>query len=259
MYWFWFGTLGLGLCNLVMVVRKGLLRRLPWLGGFLLVSSGLGSVWWLLAPHLSAREYGLAYIVHQGALLIVTMMLLYSLWEAGFVKYRGLYRLCAATLILTVVGSLLVVLVTTGSGSGAAPTPAYWIIQWVYLFVRSAMFVAVGLLWAFFGLLALFRVQIGQTIRNLAVGLFFFASAHVILDSWSYLWPASNGLTLSYVKLTATLIFESIWFAAIVRDRADESVETAPALALQASPEDLERQMDAINLALLRLTGSSPR
>src|SRR5580658_3256371 len=179
-YWAWFGALSLGLCNLGLVVRKGLVRRLPWLVVFLLASSGLGMIWWFLAPHLSPRNFGLAYIIHQSAGLLATMMLVYSLWKTGFVKYRGLYRLCAATLGLTVLGSLFVVLLTTRSGPDPAPTPAYWILQWVYLFLRSAMFVATGLLWAFFGVVAVFRVQISRTIRNLAFGLFFFASGHMI-------------------------------------------------------------------------------
>jgi hypothetical protein len=121
------------------------------------------------------------------------------------------------------------------------------------------MFVAAGLLWAFFGLLAVFRVQISRTIRNLAIGLFWITCTHVMLDSWSYLFPVAGSLALSYVGQVSTFIFQSIWFFAIFRHRADEPVETAPALALKASPEDLNRQMDAINLALLRLTGSRPR
>jgi hypothetical protein len=230
---------------------------LPWLLAYLVVSSGYGTVLFFLAPHLSRGQYTKMYWGHQIVVLAAALLLVDSFWKAGFAKYYGLHRLCAAILALAVLAGLVVVLFTTGSGQEAAPTPSF-IHQWLFLFYRSAMFVVAGLLLGFFGVVSAFRIQVTRTVRNLAMSLFFYALIRVALDSSTYLWGASRGLALDYLKVTSGLALQAAWCLTIVRHGTDEAIETAPILALKASPEDLNRQMDAINLALLRLTGSRP-
>jgi hypothetical protein len=255
-YLIWLGVLSLGLGNAVLLVRRKLDRQLPWLLAYLLVSSGYGTVLWLLQPHLSAKNYTLAYWIHQLTLLVITLFLVYSFWRIGLAPYRGLYRLCAAVLLITVATGLLVVLFTSHSGPSIALTPANWLNQWLYLFYRSAMFVAAVLLWAFVGFVRAFRIQVSATIRYLVLGLFLFALAHIVLDSWTYLRGAPSGRMLTYLHFFSAFLLHGVWCVTIFRYRAGEPVETRPMVNYNASQEELERRMDAINLALLQITGS---
>jgi len=252
----WLGTILLGLFNLGMTVRRHLHRQLGWFVAYLVVGSGCGAVLWILAPpRLSPHNYTLSGMVIQGVLLVVTMMLVYSFWVTGFVKYRGLHRLCAMVLGVTTSAGVLVVLLTLLWGAPAEALPANWILQWVFLLFRSVTFVVAGLLCVFFGLASLFRIPISRTIWELALGLFFFSCARILLDSWTYL-QGPNGILLNYLRMLSSAILEVAWCWTIVRHHADDPVATAPVLAMKGSREDLERQMDTINLALLRLTGS---
>ncbi len=258
-YVVWIGSLGLGLCNIVMMVRRGLLGRFSWFFSYLLVSAGYGTVLCLLTPHLSRRAYGEAGWIQQLALLVMSMLLVYSFWRDGLAKYQGLHRLCIALLAFAVVVGLVVVTFTTRSGPGIVSTPANWINNWLILFYRSTMFVVTGLLWVFLGFLSFFRIQVSRTIRDLALGLFFYGLVRVGTDSYNYFHGASTGSGQDYVKLVAAFLMQLLWCVTIVRHREDEPVETVPRLALKGSPEDLDRQIDAINLVLLRLTGSAAR
>ena len=256
LYLSWLGILGLGLCNAVLVVWRKLYQRLPWLLAYLAVSSGYGAILWLLQPRVSQRTYQEAYWIHQLALLVITMLLVYSFWKVGLAKYRGLHLLCAGVLLSTFVVELLVVLFTSRSGPSIALTSANWMNQWLFLFYRSGMFVAAGLLCAFFGLVHFFQIPVTRATRGLALGLSLFALAHVVLDSWTYLMGMPSLLILNSLHFASALLLHTLWFVTIVRYRANEPLETTPTLDVRASPEDLDRQMEAINLALLRLTGS---
>jgi hypothetical protein len=249
----WLGSLSLGLCNMVLVVRRNLHRRLKWLFFYLMAYAGGGTVVWLLTPYLSRRAYGVAYWIGQVPVLVLAMLLVYSFWKAGLAKYAGLHQLCQVTLVLTVVGGLVAVIFTTGFGSGVAPTAAKWLNEWLILFYRSTMVVIAALLWTFFGFVSFFRIQVSRTIRDLALGLFFYALVRVVTESYFYLRGALPGSAVDYIRLLAGFLMQCQWCAAIVRHHADQPVETAPALALHFSQEELERRMDAINLTLVRL------
>ena len=255
-YIVWLGVLSLGLCNAGLLVRRKLYRKLPWLLAYLLVSSGYGAILFALQPHLSGRDYALAFWIQQFALLAITLFLVYSFWRIGLAKYPGLYRTCAAVLLLSVAAGLLVVLLTSRSVPSIAVTPANWLNQWLYLFYRSAMFVAAVLLWAFFGFVRVFQIQVTPTIRNLALGLFLFVLAHIVLDSWTYLRGSPSATIVTYSHFLSALLLHSIWFGTILRYRAGEPVDTAPRPLGSGCQEDLERQMDAINVALLQVTGA---
>jgi hypothetical protein len=256
----WLGTILLGFFNLGMTARRHLHRQLGWLVAYLALVAGFGSVLWILAPpRLSPRNYTLNGMVYQGLLLVVTMMLVHSFWVSGFAKYRGLHRLCAVVVGVTVSAGVFVVLLTLLWGAPAEVLPANWILQWVFLLFRSVMFVVAGLLCVFFALASIFRIPVSRIIWELALGLFFFSCARILLDSWTYL-QGPNGMLLNYLRMLSSVILEGAWCLTIVRHRAADSVATAPVLVRNTSREDLERQMDTINLALLRLTGShSPR
>jgi hypothetical protein len=252
----WFGVLSLGLCNAGLLARKKLYRKLPWLLAYLLVSSGYGAILFALQPRLSAREYTAAYWIHQIALFVITLFLVYGFWRIGLAKYPGLYRAVAGVLLLSVAVGLLVVLFTSRSAPSIALTPANWLNQWLYLFYRSAMFVAAVLLWAFFVFVRVFPIDVTPTIRNLALGLFLFVLAHIVLDSWTYLRGSPSAAIVTYSHFLSALLLHSIWFGTILRYRAGEPVDAAPRPLGSGRQEDLERQMDAINVALLHLTGA---
>jgi hypothetical protein len=257
-YWAWFASLIPGVCNMALATSKGMLRPFPWFLGLLTASSGLGIVWWAATPLLSPWGYGAALIFHQSAVLFATMMFVYSLWKAGLGEYRGLHRLCLALLGLALGSGMIAVIFTTRMASDAPASPATWILQWVFLFLRSAMFVVTVPLFVFFGFVAAFRIEMNRTVRDLALALFFFVSTHVLLDAWTYLGGIQGGALLSYVKQGTTFTFQAISFATIVRYRADQSLETHVS-AFDGSREELERRMDAIDQALLHLTGTGRR
>jgi hypothetical protein len=252
-YVIWLGALFLGLCNVVLVLRRGLQRCLRWLFSYLLVYAGGGTVMWLATPHLSQRGYFEAYWTWQFPALVLSMLLVYSFWKTGLAKYAGLHQLCGLVLALTVGVGLVVVVFSTGFGSGIAPTPGKWISDWMILFSRSTMFVVAGLLWAFFGFVAIFRIQLSRTIRDLALGLLFYSLVRVATESYSYFHGPATGSGEDYLKVVAAFLMQCQWCVAIIRHRADQPVETAPSLALHLSQEELERRMDAINLTLVRL------
>jgi hypothetical protein len=246
----WMASLGVGLGNIGILLGRRLVGQWPLLFGYLVVSSGCGTLLFLATPYLSPHDYGLAFWIHQLALLLMAVLLVQSFWRICLTRYRGLQRLCLALLVSTVMAGLVVVVFTSRSTPSIQLTPANWLNQWLFLFYRSALFVVAGLLWLFFGFLSVFQIEVGRTSRNLAMGLFTFALVRVVVDSWRFLKGPSplDGLGPFW-----GLMVQSLWCIALVRHRADEPVQTAPVLALHLSQDELQRRVDAINGALLRL------
>ncbi|GEM_PF-3692432 len=254
----WLTSLGVSLFTIAVMIRRGLIRRFWFQFLYICFNSGLGVVVWVLSNRLRPSAYTLVYWSGQGIILISSFVAVYYYWRTAFIRYRGLHRLCVVTMLATLAFELIVLFFTTSSVSGPGTIPTSfavpnWLQAYFFLVQRSAMFVLAGLLWLFFGILALWRVETSRTLRNFALGMFVIALSYVVLDSWVYVYAMSSEIV--YLRGMVGLFANSVWCYAVLTVR-DEAAERTPLLTPVLSPEEVERRMQVINLALLRMTGS---
>jgi len=207
----------------VLIVRRGLYRRLPFFSTFVALDLASEVVVWWTYSRWGYGSWAAWYIswIMRGVLLLARAPVVAELCWSSLRAYRGIWALtwrllCGVALLLLLNAAL------DASGN------AHWMLQFVLTAERGLELAAAVILLSLLLISDYYRIRLEPVQRMVAVGLCFYSAVQVLNNSFMRGWltqyvPWWNGIHL--VSFQVALV---IWWLAIRKPLP--AVEQAPAL-----------------------------
>lgn len=248
----WVGTL-LEIVVCVLILRRGLYRRLPFFSTFLALDLASAMLVWWTYSHWGYGSWAAWYVawIPQGVLLLVRGLAVAELCWSSLRTYRGIWALtwrllCGIALLLVLNAGL------DASGN------AHWMLQFVLTAERGLELSAAVILLLLLLTASYYRIRLEPVQGLIALGLCFYSLIQVLNNSFMREWLTQYLYWWNGVRMVSFQVALVIWWLALRKPLP--AVAPAPALLPQKVYDELSPQVNyrlrVLNQRLLELLKS---
>ncbi len=237
----------------VLIVRRGLYRRLPFFSTYvvLVIASDIGR--WLVYQRWGYDSWTAWYFgwVSQGVLFLMRGVVVAELCWSSLQSYRGIWAL--AWRVLCGVALLLLLVAALNAGRNAD-----WVLSFVLTAERGLELAAAVVLLSLLLISAYYRIRIEFVPWMLALGLCFYSTVQVLNNSFMHDWLTHYLFFWNGVRIGSYQVALLIWLLALRKPLPARA--PAPVLLPQNVYDELSPQVNyrvrVLNERLLELLKS---
>lgn len=221
----------------ILVVRRGLYRRLPFFSAYLALAFASGILVWWAYHVLDYGSWAAWYFSRtvQGVVLVARGLVIVELCRVSLRAYRGIWAL--ACRLLCAIALLLLVNATINARGHADHINAF-----VWAAERGLELAAAVVLLSLFLISRYYQIRIEHAPRVIAFGLCFYSLIQVLNNSFMAEWLAHYVPWWNGTRLASFQVALAIWLLALRRPLP--SPAPAPALLPQEVYDELSPQMN---------------
>ena len=221
----------------ILVVRRGLYRRLPFFSAYLALAFASGILVWWAYHVLDYGSWAAWYFsrIVQGVVLVARGLVIVELCRVSLRAYRGIWAL--ACRLLCAIALLLLVNATINARGHADHINAF-----VWAAERGLELAAAVVLLSLFLISRYYQIRIEHAPRVIAFGLCFYSLIQVLNNSFMAEWLAHYVPWWNGTRLASFQVALAIWLLALRRPLP--SPAPAPALLPQEVYDELSPQMN---------------